>query len=110
MRETFKEAVCPKNLTELLSKVYHLTLFTTGQCIILDRDNNQIPELQLYFIKRRQNRWLFSRIAEQAEKFSLCKFRKWKQDLGKEDFIKITRYLHFVDLEWASEITLEDKH
>ena len=80
----------PPNLDVFLSKVHHLVFFSSGQCFIFDKEGNQITELQVPFLNGEINIPLLKVIAENAEKFTLAKFREWKQDLDKEDFFRFT--------------------
>ena len=66
-----------------LSKVHHLVFLTSGQCIIFDKQGNQISDLQVQFSKGETNIPLLKSVAEHAKKFTLCKFREWLQEMDK---------------------------
>lgn len=83
------------NYDHLLRSVHHLIFFTSGQCIILDKNGDQIIDLQIKFVSEESNIPLLKRIVEHAEKFTLCKWREWVQDVNKEDFIRIT-HLNYI--------------
>jgi|SRR5690554_1640156 len=93
MKQTLKNEELRHNLYKLLGTVHHLCFLTSGQCLIFDKEGKQIPDLQAEFTSGETNTWLLKLVAEHAEKFTLCKFREWSQEMDKEGFIRVT-HLH----------------
>ena len=90
MKAFLKNKETYEKLEDLLEKVYHLFFLTSGQCIIFDKDGNQITELQAEFASGESNIWLLKQIAGHAERFSIVKFPDWSHELDKEEFYRIT--------------------
>ena len=93
MVETLKNEELRHNLYTLLGTVYHLVFLTSGQCLIFDKEGNQIDDLQAEFTSGETNTPLLKLVAEHAKKFTLGKFREWMQEMDKEDFLRVT-HLH----------------
>ena len=93
MVETLKNEELRHNLYTLLDTVYHLVFLTSGQCLIFDKEGNQIDDLQAEFTSGETNIPLLKLVAEHAKKFTLGKFREWMQEMDKEDFLRVT-HLH----------------
>ena len=93
MEQTLKNEQLRHNLYTLLGTVHHLCFLTSGQCLIFDKEGEQIGDLQAEFTNGETNKWLLKLVAEHAEKFTLGKFREWMQEMDKEDFIRVT-HLH----------------
>ncbi len=78
-------------LYTLLGNVNELVYLTSGQCLIFDKDGNQISELQKELCKPKHgNIELLKKVANNAEKFTIGKFREWMQEVSKEDFLVLT--------------------
>jgi len=78
-------------LCTLLGNASELVYFTSGQCLIFDKEGNQIPELQAELCKPKHgNIELLKKVANKAEKFTIGKFREWMQEVSKEDFLVLT--------------------
>lgn len=93
MKKPLKNEEIRHKLPALLDKVCHLIFLTSGQCIIFDKNEEQISELQAEFTSGETNKWLLKQVAEHAGAFTIGKFRGWMQDINKEDFLRIT-HLH----------------
>jgi len=93
MVEALKNEGLRHNLHALLGTVHHLVFFTSGQCLIFDKEGEQIGDLQAEFTSGETNVWLLKQVAEHAEKFTLAKFREWVREMDKEDFLRVT-HLH----------------
>lgn len=83
-----------KKFNNLLKNVYHICFFVSGQCMIFDRNDDQIVELQVLFTSGESNPHLLKQIAEHAEKFTISKFRHWVAELDKEEFFNLTNLNH----------------
>lgn len=90
MEKNLKNEEIRNKLPELLKSVKHLTLLTSGQCLIFNDNGEQIGDLQAEFTSGEVNIWLLSQIAEHATKFTIASFRNWMQDMDKDEFIRIT--------------------
>ena len=77
-------------MKKLLQRVDHVTFLTSGQCFVFDKNREQIPELQLYFIEGKQNIKMLRMIADNANNFTVGKWKEWFFDLTKEEFFSLT--------------------
>lgn len=65
---------------------YFITVLTSGQVMVWDKDDVQIPEWQLVFKAGEANHELLQILASQCEKFSIGHWGQWRQMLTKEEF------------------------
>jgi hypothetical protein len=77
-------------MKELLKRVDHIVFLVSGQCFVFDKNREQIPELQLYFTEGKQNIKMLRRIANNANSFTVGKWKEWFFDLTKEEFFSLT--------------------
>jgi hypothetical protein len=89
-----------KNLDKHIKQAHHLTYLTSGQCLIFNKDDKQISELQTYFtepfkIRSEEELILLHKIADNCEKITLGKFREWMEDIDKKEFLSLTNLNYF---------------
>jgi hypothetical protein len=88
-----KENPTPAHLQKLLEQIDHLALLTSGQCLVFDKEDQQIVDLQLMFANGETNPYLLKQMALHAKKFTIGKFREWTHELTQTEFMKIANLL-----------------
>jgi len=85
---------------DLIKQVHTLAYLVGGSVLVWDCNDNQIIELQQVFIfERTFNYSLLKRIAENAQKIYIGKWREWTVNITFDDFMEITNIRTILEKE-----------
>ncbi len=73
-----------------MKEPYSVVYFTSGQAMVFDSNNSQIPEIQKKFNIGSSNTKELKKIVKKCKKYYIGKWKEWIVELTKEEFEIIT--------------------